>query len=657
MEDKADATQYTLNILPSCLLPILTKPHCWRAHCVRHVVRRLILELPRRSVLSRNAQQACCPPADRAHVGRSVHRAWTVGSGVGEWSTCSPHGRCCRRDCVGPLHLILGRAYPSVTHTTTTTTSFAPIALPRIPPPESIALPRHLAPEIFPLANEPTPDDLKVFTLNLGGKNVTIQEEGVGQEDAEALGAAMRGPGWVKTIGKAAVNREAQRIGLTDAFARTKGKERKRPHESRPGSRTGLDQIAPEMQTPISVAEPSRQRSSPPRKKIRGLDDLTIPHDHNNIPLSPLPSPDHEAGPSLASPHQPTASPSVGSGMEVAALFSMPAIISHFDSLPDKLQQHVLMHLFRRSRMPTIQRLSAFASTALKRDFISHLPHEIAVQILKKVDTKSLATATRVSKKWQRMIDSERAVWRQRLIDDGLWYGHGVEEDDEGLIQRRYEALDWQARPTRPSKAGTPSEDDSMPSAYPSGAETDVERPVPLKHVYRRRHTSNKNWLGPKYEHSSFPGHGTNVVTCLQFDRDKIVSASDDHSINIYNTADGRLRKRLDGHEGGVWALEYKGDTLVSGSTDRTVRVWDLETLQEAHVFHGHTSTVRCLQIVEPVYEPSTGEYQPPYPMIVTGSRDATLRVWKLPKKGEPSIRPVSAPRALACVGMADADL
>lgn len=148
-------------------------------------------------------------------------------------------------------------------------------------------------------------------------------------------------------------------------------------------------------------------------------------------------------------------------------------------------------------------------------------------------------------------------------------------------------------------------------------------------------------------EHRSFPGHGTNVVTCLQFDADKIVSASDDHSICVFDTDTGQLRRRLDGHEGGVWALEYKGDTLVSGSTDMTVRMWDLETLSGTHVFYGHTSTVRCVQIVEPVLDQATGDYQPPYPVIVTGSRDADLRVWRLPKRGEPPVLPVSGDPSL----------
>jgi F-box and WD-40 domain protein CDC4 len=233
-------------------------------------------------------------------------------------------------------------------------------------------------------------------------------------------------------------------------------------------------------------------------------------------------------------------------------------------------------------------------------------------------------------------------VWKQRLMDDNLWQGLGTEEEEEQMMtQRMGTLLRWKG--SYQAKGSTPSEDEIMdlPSAGPlqthslESEQQQSDPPVPLKHVYRRRYTAEQNWLCRTPTHRSFPGQGMNVVTCTQFDREKIITASDDHSINVYDIKQGTLKRRLDGHEGGVWALEYRGDTLVTGSTDRTVRVWDLETYEEVHSFHGHSSTVRCLQIVEPVLDAQTGEYVPPYPMFVTGSRDSTLRVWKLPKKGE----------------------
>ena len=527
----------------------------------------------------------------------------------------------------------------SVTHTTRTTTSFAPIQLPRIPQPERITMPEHLSTEHYPLAAEPAPKDMRVFALNLAGSRVMVQEDGTFAPESE-FSAVTQGPGWKRTLFAGAEKwHDAERLDVGQAISRLRPKDhRKRRHEfSRTTTATPNPAKVAENPSPPSTTEGPHAppRSSPPRKKIRGLPELSI-GDNRTALLSPLPSPDRDET-SFSTNPGPASAPYIGSGVELAALFSLPSLVSHFEGLPDKLQQQVLMHLLRRSRMPTIQRLYAFAGIALKRDFISYLPHEVAVQILKKVDTKTLASATRVSRKWKQMIDLERCIWQQRLIDDDLQYGLGVEEEEEALVQRRYDALDNQ-KAEGASRASTPTEDESMESASVLSP-PHVERPIPLKHVHRRRYTSTRNWLNEQPSHNAFPGHGTNVVTCLQFDRDKIVSASDDHSINIYDTNSGTLRRRLDGHEGGVWALQYMGPTLVSGSTDRTVRIWDLDSLELAHVFYGHTSTVRCLQIVEPVLDTATGEYQPPYPMLITGSRDQTLRVWKLPRKGEPPLR------------------
>ncbi|OGE55282.1 hypothetical protein PENARI_c004G05417 [Penicillium arizonense] len=162
------------------------------------------------------------------------------------------------------------------------------------------------------------------------------------------------------------------------------------------------------------------------------------------------------------------------------------------------------------------------------------------------------------------------------------------------------------------------------------------------KVLYRRHDAIRKGWMRPevKPQHIAFRAHDRHVVTCLQFDADKVLTGSDDTNINVYDTKTGALKATLEGHEGGVWALEYYGNTLVSGSTDRSVRVWDIEQARCTQIFHGHTSTVRCLQIVLPteVGKNVNGqpEMMPKEPLIITGSRDSNLRVWKLPKPGDP---------------------
>jgi serine/threonine protein kinase len=59
------------------------------------------------------------------------------------------------------------------------------------------------------------------------------------------------------------------------------------------------------------------------------------------------------------------------------------------------------------------------------------------------------------------------------------------------------------------------------------------------------------------------------------------------------------LTQTLVGHADSVWAVTVSQDgrTLVSGSADRTIKVWDLPTRQLRHTLTGHTDTVRAIAL------------------------------------------------------------
>jgi len=234
--------------------------------------------------------------------------------------------------------------------------------------------------------------------------------------------------------------------------------------------------------------------------------------------------------------------------------------------------------------------LSDFGNTindGLRRDIISNLPLEISYKVLKYLDYESLNNILLVSKTWNKLITGE--FWKNLLIKDNF-----ISKDELELSR------------------------------------TEIQKnPNFFQSLYIKRFKLHKNWTDPTFEPRKItvPGHGANVVTCLQFDDEKIISGADDNMINIYNPENGELVKILQGHEGGVWALKYIGNQVVSGSTDRTVRVWNLHSGKCTHIFKGHTSTIRCMEIV---HNESTNEK-----FIITGSRDSTLHVWKLPDESD----------------------
>lgn len=69
-----------------------------------------------------------------------------------------------------------------------------------------------------------------------------------------------------------------------------------------------------------------------------------------------------------------------------------------------------------------------------------------------------------------------------------------------------------------------------------------------------------------------------------------------------------------------VYCIQFAGKWLVSGSRDKTLRVWDLETRRlRGRPLTGHSQSVLCLQ-----FDPSEGE-----DVIISGSSDSSVLIWK----------------------------
>lgn len=437
------------------------------------------------------------------------------------------------------------------------------------------------------------------------------------EQDADGEDEVAEGRGWRMLKRDEEINRD-QTIGLVDALERY---GRKRSHS-----------ISSEMEG-VEALGPPATGSPPPRKKHRttGFDirNSTMITGNAAAPPSPLPSPNGSphatnvwpsAPSSTASSPQPTGTNApFHPDLSLTALMALPNLVTHFSSLPAPLQSHMLLTLLRHSPLPVLRTLHSVLTPTLARDFLTLLPPELTSHVLSYLPYSTLARASRVSKAWRAIIDSDPILWQELLKTTKIWFGGDSERTFAEAVTAKREKIN-----KKPDSKALPL-------------------PHPFKILFKSRHLTRTRWLNnnnPKKH--SFQAHGAAVVTCLLFSHGRIISASDDHSIHVYSPTTGLLLRSLEGHEGGVWALAATKNTLVSGSTDRTVRVWDLNTGRCTHVFGGHTSTVRCLAIVKPEWidVPIEGggtrrEKWPKRPLIVTGSRDHSLRVWRLPMPWE----------------------
>jgi WD40 repeat protein len=75
-----------------------------------------------------------------------------------------------------------------------------------------------------------------------------------------------------------------------------------------------------------------------------------------------------------------------------------------------------------------------------------------------------------------------------------------------------------------------------------------------------------------------------------------MVSGSDDKSIKLWDISTGQVITTFNGHKKGVWTLLFDGSSLYSGADDSTIIQWDIREAKPLHVISGFTGTVTCIQ-------------------------------------------------------------
>ncbi|KAL2156643.1 hypothetical protein VTH82DRAFT_1388 [Thermothelomyces myriococcoides] len=286
---------------------------------------------------------------------------------------------------------------------------------------------------------------------------------------------------------------------------------------------------------------------------------------------------------------------------------------SLFSAAPARHRELMLQGVLAQLCFPQLSLVSREVNEALKIDFITALPVEIAQKILCYLDTVSLTKAAQVSQRW-RMLADDDAVWvrmcEQHVNRKCTKCGWGLpllerkrlrnytrarqlaKDNSNGRIQELPDS-------SQPGPEGQTSTKRQLESSDSPGAKRQCLDKPPSeepktrswKAVYKDRWQVGYNWKYGRCSVRTLKGH-TNGVTCLQLDDNILATGSYDATIKIWNIETGEEIRTLRGHTRGIRALQFDDSKLISGSLDHTIKIWNWHTGECISTLQGHTDGV-----------------------------------------------------------------
>jgi WD40 repeat protein len=147
----------------------------------------------------------------------------------------------------------------------------------------------------------------------------------------------------------------------------------------------------------------------------------------------------------------------------------------------------------------------------------------------------------------------------------------------------------------------------------------DLDAHLPVEAAFLRvRHAASRASAALE---STLAGHMGGVLACaVTPDGRRVVSASDDGTLKVWDLDTGGVIATLGGHTDGVLACAVTPDGrhVISASVDRTLKVWNLDSGRVVATLDGHADWVRACAVT------------PDGRRVISASDDKTLKMWDL---------------------------
>ncbi len=126
----------------------------------------------------------------------------------------------------------------------------------------------------------------------------------------------------------------------------------------------------------------------------------------------------------------------------------------------------------------------------------------------------------------------------------------------------------------------------------------------------------------------TLPAHGDWVSDlAIANDGQTLISGSFDQTIKLWNLRNGQLIRTLCERGGEIYAIALKqdGKTLIGGSSDQTIKLWDIESGKSIYTFWEYSGSVRSVAL-----SPNSPNAQNKGAILASGNFDHTVKIWHL---------------------------
>ncbi|XP_050406729.1 F-box/WD repeat-containing protein 7 isoform X2 [Patella vulgata] len=233
-------------------------------------------------------------------------------------------------------------------------------------------------------------------------------------------------------------------------------------------------------------------------------------------------------------------------------------------------------------------------------DFTSILPEEVTEQILSYLSPTDLASVSETCCKW-REITNVNTLWLHHCLVRG-WLKFGLACD---LIHEE---------PLYPKATNVSGTSPVFVLEVPR--KTSLTPICKWKNIFIRVKHLNRNWARGCYTVAPILRGHKEKVTALESNGQIIVSGSDDKSLKIWNIQTCKCLHSIEAHSDTITSIKLKDRLIVTACADGSIRLYDATTGRECLSFIGHAGSVDHITLVN--------QY------IISAGTDKTVRVWSI---------------------------